>query len=237
MCGRGSPSASARPLPTSTAFRGHGTGTGPCAACLWLKGPPRSRFRATVTVTAATRTRQRRRPSRNQFQPDTPDPVLEPWHGDDQDWWDWYMTLAARRTGPPPALTPLAPAVRARQAPEAEVIDHLTQPYPLTASQGAFFQTVGYVRLPGMISSDAAATLAARADLLLHAAYGTSSPGRFLALERLWLSDPLMRAVALSRRLGDVAARLLYRPAVRLYHDNILSKEPGCGRTPLHRRP
>ncbi|MFE9040713.1 phytanoyl-CoA dioxygenase family protein [Streptomyces sp. NPDC007818] len=44
-----------------------------------------------------------------------------------------------------------------------------------------------------------------------------------------------MRSVALSRRLGDIAARLLGVDALRLYHDNILSKEPLCGRTPWHR--
>ena len=58
--------------------------------------------------------------------------------------------------------------------------------------------------------------------------------GRFLALEQLWLHDDVMRLVALSPRLGGLAAELLGETAVRIYHDNALSKEPGCGRTPWH---
>lgn len=58
--------------------------------------------------------------------------------------------------------------------------------------------------------------------------------GRFIALEQLWLHDDLMREVALSPRLGGLAAALLDEDAVRIYHDNALSKEPGCGRTPWH---
>ena len=50
----------------------------------------------------------------------------------------------------------------------------------------------------------------------------------------MWLHDDLMRQVALSPRLGGLAADLLGEPAVRIYHDNALSKEPGCGRTPWH---
>ncbi len=49
----------------------------------------------------------------------------------------------------------------------------------------------------------------------------------------MWRHDPLMRQVALSPRLGSIAAGLLGTD-VRIYHDNALSKEPGCGRTPWH---
>ncbi len=43
-----------------------------------------------------------------------------------------------------------------------------------------------------------------------------------------------MRLVAFSPRLAGAAAELLGEPAIRIYHDNALSKEPGCGRTPWH---
>ncbi|MFY0407827.1 phytanoyl-CoA dioxygenase family protein, partial [Solicola sp. PLA-1-18] len=54
------------------------------------------------------------------------------------------------------------------------------------------------------------------------------------ALEQMWLHDDLMRSVALSPRLGGLAAGLLGEAGVRIYHDNALSKESGCGRTPWH---
>ena len=40
--------------------------------------------------------------------------------------------------------------------------------------------------------------------------------------------------VPFSPRLAGPAAELLGEPAIRIYHDNALSKEPGCGRTPWH---
>jgi len=57
---------------------------------------------------------------------------------------------------------------------------------------------------------------------------------RFLSLEMLWMDNPLMRAFVLSPRLAQISADLLRVPAVRLYHDNVLAKQPGCGRTPWH---
>ncbi|WP_190344289.1 phytanoyl-CoA dioxygenase family protein [Streptomyces venezuelae] len=157
------------------------------------------------------------------------------WAGDDQQWWDWYMTLAADAEADPtqPARAPQPAPVRA--ASDHEVEAALAAPYPLAEESLAFFGRHSFVRLPDVLTPAVVAAPAQRADRLLEAAHGPHHPGRFLALEQLWPADPLMRSVALSRRLGDIAAQLLGVGAVRLYHDNILSKEPGCGRTPWHR--
>ena len=50
----------------------------------------------------------------------------------------------------------------------------------------------------------------------------------------VWMDNPLVRAYVLSPRVARICAALLEVPAVRLYHDNVLSKQPGCGRTPWH---
>ena len=76
--------------------------------------------------------------------------------------------------------------------------------------------------------------LAKRLDSLLRAEHGDDVAGRFIALEQLWLHDEVMRLVAFFPRLAGPAAELLGEPAIRIYHDNALSKEPGCGRTPWH---
>ena len=57
---------------------------------------------------------------------------------------------------------------------------------------------------------------------------------RFLSLEMTWPKHTLLRAYVLSPRLGQISADLLGVPAVRLYHDNVLAKQAGCGRTPWH---
>ena len=50
----------------------------------------------------------------------------------------------------------------------------------------------------------------------------------------IWPDNSLLRAYVLSPRLGQISANLLEVPAVRLYHDNVLAKQAGCGRTPWH---
>ncbi|MFJ9519486.1 phytanoyl-CoA dioxygenase family protein [Kitasatospora sp. NPDC101801] len=157
------------------------------------------------------------------------------WAGDDQEWWDWYMSLAVNLPGPGgvPVEAPRPRPVRA--ATSGEVAGALHQPYLLSEREVERFRRRGHVRLPEVIPPAVLAALAERADQLLRATHGLTKPGRLLALEQLWLTDPLLRSVALSRRLGDIAARLLGAGPVRLYHDSVLSKEPGCGRTPWHR--
>ena len=56
----------------------------------------------------------------------------------------------------------------------------------------------------------------------------------FRSLEMMWLENALIRSYVLSPRIAKISADLLGVKSVRLYHDNALSKEPGCGRTPWH---
>ena len=57
---------------------------------------------------------------------------------------------------------------------------------------------------------------------------------RCLSLERMWLQNTLLKSYVLSPRIAKISADLLGVKSVRLYHDNALAKEPGCGRTPWH---
>ncbi|GAA1905573.1 phytanoyl-CoA dioxygenase family protein [Williamsia serinedens] len=159
--------------------------------------------------------------------------IDQDWAGDDQDWWDWYVTLAANDAVPAdlvdgPGLPDVAPAS------DEQVERELAEPYDLDPTVVEAFARDAFVRLPGVLSPAVVRRLAERLEELLHAEHGDDVAGRFTALEQMWLHDDLMRAVALSPRIGGLAAALLGEPAVRLYHDNALSKEPGCGRTPWH---
>jgi hypothetical protein len=158
--------------------------------------------------------------------------IEAPWAGDDQQWWDWYVTLAEN--------APVAELVRgrvpwtSRPPPTARVREALEEPYPLRPDDVERFRNDTFVRLPDVLPPAVVARLGLRLEELLDAAHGHDTAGRFLALEQMWLEDPLMEQLALSRRIGDLAAALLETDAVRLYHDNALSKESGCGRTPWH---
>jgi hypothetical protein len=151
--------------------------------------------------------------------------------GNDQ-WWDWYMSLAdpdlagerTRVPGPDPYAGPLPT--------DAEVAAELAEPYELAEDAVAFFAAESYVKLPGVLSPGTVERLRARLRELLDAAVDPAVG--FQSLEMMWLTDPLVRSAVLSPRIGGICARLLRAERVRLYHDNALSKEPGAGRTPWH---
>lgn len=159
--------------------------------------------------------------------------IEAPWAGDDQQWWDWYVTLAGNEPAPE-ALLPGPGAPGVAPASDAELETALAEPYPLSEQDVEAFARDTYVKLPGVLRPAVVVRLGQRLQELLTREHGEDTAGRFLALEQMWLTDPLMRTLARSSRLGDLAARLMRAPKVRLYHDNALSKEPGCGRTPWH---
>lgn len=159
--------------------------------------------------------------------------IEAPWAGTDQQWWDWYLTLADNPDAAgPPVPGPGLPA--GPSATDEQVQAALAEPYLLDDSQVAAFREQAFVKLPEVLPAPVVRRLAEQLDVLLRAEHGDDTAGRFTALEQMWVHDELMRRVALSPRIGGIAADLLGADAVRLYHDNALSKEPGCGRTPWH---
>lgn len=56
----------------------------------------------------------------------------------------------------------------------------------------------------------------------------------FVQMFNLWRHNDAARAFVFAERFASVAAELLEVPAVRLYHDQALFKEPGGGFTPWH---
>lgn len=56
----------------------------------------------------------------------------------------------------------------------------------------------------------------------------------FLQVTNIWEHSSVVKEFVFSRRLAQIAADLMGAPAVRLYHDQALYKEPGGGMTPWH---
>ncbi len=56
----------------------------------------------------------------------------------------------------------------------------------------------------------------------------------FIQFINLWVRDEQIKRFSLSRRFGEVAAKLLGVKSVRMYHDQALYKEAGGGPTPWH---
>jgi Phytanoyl-CoA dioxygenase (PhyH) len=150
--------------------------------------------------------------------------------GNDQ-WWDWYMSLADNPAEAGPMVEGPAPWTGPLPSDE-ELTAELAAPYPLPAGAVEFFAAESYVKLPGVLSPGAVERLRVRLRELLDAVVDPAVG--FQSLELMWLTDPLVRAAVLSPRIGGICAALLRADRVRLYHDNALSKESGAGRTPWH---
>jgi hypothetical protein len=161
----------------------------------------------------------------------TADDVAVEWDQGNDQWWNWYMSLA---DGAAPE-GPLAEVPRHDPGPlpsDDEVAAELAEPYPVTAEQVASFRAESFVKLPGVLTPGAVARLRVRLGELLDSA--VEGGVGFRSLEMMWLTDPLVRSAVLSPRIGAIAGALLGVERVRLYHDNALSKEPRAGRTPWH---
>lgn len=160
--------------------------------------------------------------------------IVQEWHGDNQQWWNWYMGSAdnaSAATAPPKEVVEL-PAGAAQSL--AVVDEELNGSYDLDDEAIARFQHDGYVKLQQVLSPAALGLLRTEMERCLVAELGANPGLEFRSGEMMWLSNEIFRAFVLSPRLAEIAARLLGVPSVRLYHDNALAKEPGCGRTPWH---
>ena len=118
----------------------------------------------------------------------------------------------------------------------------LDETYPLADAHVRRFRRDGHVFLPQLLPTESLApfrdAIAATANAhatetrALHErdTYGKA----FLQIFNLWTLNETVRRFVLAPRFAAVAARLLGVPALRLYHDQALFKEPGGGITPWH---
>lgn len=163
--------------------------------------------------------------------------ISKPWDKDNQAWWDWYVSLAENDVNENGLTTP-EPLPIATIPSDDVAISELNKPYPLTKDDIAFFRKNGFIKLKKVFSPGVVLKLRAELIKLLKKEFSVDPDkgayNRFLSLEMVWPENSLLRAYVLSPRLGQISADLLEVPAVRLYHDNVLAKQPGCGRTPWH---
>ncbi len=160
--------------------------------------------------------------------------VAEEWEGDNQQWWNWYMASADNDiVVPGDSAEELAKTVES--LPSAKALKReLTTPYSLEPAAIERFNRDGYIKLKGVLSAGALALLRQEMTASLVADLGEDPGLDFRSAEMMWLSNEIFRQFVLSPRIAEIAAALLQVSSVRLYHDNALAKEPGCGRTPWH---
>ena len=106
----------------------------------------------------------------------------------------------------------------------------------------AAYQRDGAVCLRQLLNADELVQLQRGIDANLAApspraivASQPDDPGFFIEDFCNWQSNPDYRALACDSPLAQVAARLMHSSSVRLYHDHMLTKEPGTRqKTPWH---
>jgi len=164
--------------------------------------------------------------------------INQPWEQDNQAWWDWYVTLAENPDNyrAEQIIVPESPSIKLPT--DDEILEELKEPFSLNKKDLEQFRLDGYVKLKNIFSTGAVIRLRHEILTLLVDFYNTKLDGgernRFLSLEMVWLNNTFIRSFVLSKRIAQICGELLDVSSIRLYHDNILSKEPGCGRTPWH---
>lgn len=114
--------------------------------------------------------------------------IEAPWAGDDQQWWDWYVTLADNERTPQTLLPgPAAPGVV--PAGDRELEAALAEPYPLQEADVEAFTRDTHITLPGVLPPGVVVRLGQRLQELLAREHGSDTAGRFLALEQMWLHE------------------------------------------------
>ncbi len=160
--------------------------------------------------------------------------VGQEWDQNNQQWWDWYMSLAENQPGESEQPLLEVPESNSAPAPSREELEkQLAESFPLSADHIQAFRRDGFIKLKHVISPGALALLRQEMGVQFER-LGDQSGTRFGSLEMMWESSEIIREFVFSRRLAKLATELLGVSAIRLYHDNGLSKQPGCGRTPWH---
>ena len=160
------------------------------------------------------------------------------WDKDNQAWWDWYVSLADNSNSNINGdLLELTEPPNKRHPLKINIKEELSKPFNLTKHNIKSFQRNGFIKLKNVLTMDLVQALRFEILLLLKKTfknYDKNKKNRFLSLEMMWLESSLIREFVLSSRIAKICADLLSVQRIRLYHDNALVKESGCGRTPWH---
>lgn len=125
---------------------------------------------------------------------------------------------------------------------EQDQLPALADEYPLAPSQIEEYRAKGHILLREVCNRE---EVSRYRRFIRDAAMRNSSESRpmddrdtygraFLQVTNLWERDDAVRRFVLAKRFAGIAARLTGSPAMRLYHDQALFKEPSGGRTPWH---
>ncbi len=118
----------------------------------------------------------------------------------------------------------------------------LNEPYSLSVKQIEFYQEHNYIKLKDVLDknlidhfNELITAQVSKLNKSYQSIHERDTYGKaFLQLFNLWTKDDRIKKLALSKRLGKIAADLMKVEGTRMYHDQALFKEGGGGITPWH---
>ncbi|MGZ6023312.1 MAG: phytanoyl-CoA dioxygenase family protein [Rhizomicrobium sp.] len=118
----------------------------------------------------------------------------------------------------------------------------LNDPHVMSADAIASIREKGHAVVRGLASADEVAAFRPAIESAVQRHAGNQVPleergtyGKaFLQVTNIWQYEASVKQFVFAPRFAKAAADLLGVPAVRLYHDQALCKEPGGGHTPWH---
>lgn len=164
------------------------------------------------------------------------DRIDEKWYGTNEQWWNWYISLAdsSKESLNEETFIPMNEQVAPQIPSIKELQQELTEPYLISEEQIQQFQTDSYIRIKNVLSPGSLYLLRQELKQLFYHHHKLDPNRKFSSMELMWKESDIVKEFVLSKRLGKLAANLLQVSSVRVYHDDFLCKEPGCGRTPWH---
>ncbi|MAI29335.1 MAG: snoK [Rickettsiales bacterium] len=162
--------------------------------------------------------------------------IYQPWELDNQAWWDWYITLAENKPEEFSYQEEINNLNTGKQLSLKNLKAELSKPFNLKKADYDFFLKNGFIKIKNILSNDSIFTLHRELSKIIMSEFSEKriKEANFLSMDLIWLNNKIVKEFVLSKRIAKIAAQLLNVPTIRLYHDNILSKQPGCGRTPWH---
>jgi ectoine hydroxylase-related dioxygenase (phytanoyl-CoA dioxygenase family) len=121
--------------------------------------------------------------------------------------------------------------------------NELDTPYALDPATIRRFREDGFIRLPGVLSSEVLTEYAPAIDQLVDEGNRLKDvpleqrslyDQAFIQVCNLWTRSDRVRKLAFSKRLARIAAELMGTRGVRIWHDQALYKERSGGFTPWH---
>jgi ectoine hydroxylase-related dioxygenase (phytanoyl-CoA dioxygenase family) len=119
----------------------------------------------------------------------------------------------------------------------------LATKYPLTADQAEQYRKDGHILLRGVATPEEIAhfrsLILAYVEEVIHE-HGTrvqleDATTLFTRVTNVWRKHDEIREIVFARRFARLAAQLMGVNGVRLYHDQVLLKDPGRSWTPWHK--